>query len=61
MVGPTRGDGKHEVTTVLQRIDLADRVAVERARTLAVHGFGDDTLVRRALERLAAEVGAAPA
>jgi 4-diphosphocytidyl-2-C-methyl-D-erythritol kinase len=49
------------VTTVLQRIDLADRVAVERARTLTVHGFRDDTLVRRALERLAAEVGAAPA
>ena len=27
VVGPRRDDGKHEVATVLQRIDLADRVA----------------------------------
>ena len=26
VVGPRRGDGKHEVATVLQRVDLADRV-----------------------------------
>jgi 4-diphosphocytidyl-2-C-methyl-D-erythritol kinase len=60
VVGPTRADGKHEVATVLQRIDLADRVAVEPAPTLRVTGFEDDTLVRRALERLADEAGVAP-
>ena len=46
---------------MLQRIDLADRVAVERAKRLTVDGFADDTLVRRALERLAEEADAAPA
>jgi 4-diphosphocytidyl-2-C-methyl-D-erythritol kinase len=61
VVGPTREDGKHEVTTVLQRLDLADRVAVEPAKSLQVEGFADDTIVRRALERLAEEAGAAPA
>jgi 4-diphosphocytidyl-2-C-methyl-D-erythritol kinase len=61
VVGPKRADGKHEVTTVLQRIDLADRVAVEPARRLAVDGFADDTIVRRALERLADEAGTEPA
>jgi 4-diphosphocytidyl-2-C-methyl-D-erythritol kinase len=61
VVGPTRADGKHEVTTVLQRIDLADRVAVEPAKRLSVEGFADDTLVRGALERLAAEAGVEPA
>jgi 4-diphosphocytidyl-2-C-methyl-D-erythritol kinase len=61
VVGPSRADGKHEVTTVLQRIDLADRVAVEPAKRLTVAGFADDTLVRRALERLAEAAGAAPA
>jgi 4-diphosphocytidyl-2-C-methyl-D-erythritol kinase len=60
VVGPTRPDGKHEVTTVLQRIDLADRVALEPAPTLRVTGFADDTLVRQALEALAAEAGIEP-
>ena len=31
VVGPPRADGKHEVATVLQRIDLADRVAIAPA------------------------------
>jgi 4-diphosphocytidyl-2-C-methyl-D-erythritol kinase len=48
------------VATVLQRIDLADRVRVEPAPTLAVTGFGEDTLVRHALERLAEAVGVEP-
>ena len=30
VVGPAREDGKHEVATVLQRIDLGDRVAIAR-------------------------------
>ena len=29
VVGPSRPDGKHEVTTVLQRIGLADRIELE--------------------------------
>ena len=31
VVGPTRDDGKHEVVTVLQRIDLYDEVDVARS------------------------------
>jgi 4-diphosphocytidyl-2-C-methyl-D-erythritol kinase len=60
VVGPQRGDGKHEVATVLQRIDLCDRVRVERATALRVRGFDGDTLVRRALEAIAAAAGVAP-
>jgi 4-diphosphocytidyl-2-C-methyl-D-erythritol kinase len=61
VVGPRRDDGKHEVATVLQRVDLADRIELAPARTLAVEGFADDTIVRRALEALAAAAGVAPA
>jgi 4-diphosphocytidyl-2-C-methyl-D-erythritol kinase len=53
VVGPLRPDGKHEVTTVLQRISLTDEVAVERASDLRVEGFTGDTLVTRALTLLA--------
>jgi 4-diphosphocytidyl-2-C-methyl-D-erythritol kinase len=60
VVGSPRPDGKHEVTTVLQRIGLADRIRLERGGTLVVEGFGGDTLVRRALEGLAGEAGAEP-
>jgi 4-diphosphocytidyl-2-C-methyl-D-erythritol kinase len=60
VVGPRRPDGRHEVTTVLQRIDLADRVALEPAEQLTVSGFRDDTLVRGALERLAEAAGVEP-
>jgi 4-diphosphocytidyl-2-C-methyl-D-erythritol kinase len=52
VVGPRRADGKHEVATVLQRIDLADRITVEPAEQVEVHGFPDDTLVREALRAL---------
>jgi 4-diphosphocytidyl-2-C-methyl-D-erythritol kinase len=61
VVGPTRADGKHEVATVLQRIDLGDRVALTAAPSLAVEGFAGDTLVRTALEQLAAAAGVEPA
>jgi 4-diphosphocytidyl-2-C-methyl-D-erythritol kinase len=61
VVGPTRPDGKHEVATVLQRIDLGDRVALAPAPSLAVDGYAGDTLVRAALEQLAAKAGAEPA
>jgi 4-diphosphocytidyl-2-C-methyl-D-erythritol kinase len=60
VIGPRRDDGRHEVTTVLQRLDLADRVTLEAADRLTVSGFRGDTLVRTALERLAAAAGAAP-
>jgi 4-diphosphocytidyl-2-C-methyl-D-erythritol kinase len=53
VVGPLRPDAKHEVVTVLQRVDLYDEVEVEPADSLAVEGFPQDTLVRTALEALA--------
>jgi len=59
VVGPEGDDGYHEVVTVLQRIDLADRIDVEPAGAVRVDGFADDTLVGRALELLAAETGRA--
>ncbi len=57
VVGPARPDGRHEVTTVLQRIDLTDRVTIDGATSLSVTGFSGDTIVREALERLAAAAG----
>ena len=60
VVGPARDDCRHEVGTVLQRVDLADRVRVEPSDALRVEGFREDTIVREALERLAATAGAEP-
>ena len=54
VVGPLRQDGKHEVVTVYQRLGIADRIDVELADRISVDGFPGDTLVRTALERLAA-------
>jgi 4-diphosphocytidyl-2-C-methyl-D-erythritol kinase len=59
VVGPVRPDGKHEVATVLQAIDLCDDIELTPADALTVAGFPDDTLVRDALERLAEAAGAA--
>jgi 4-diphosphocytidyl-2-C-methyl-D-erythritol kinase len=53
VVGPIRDDGKHEVLTVLQRIDLVDRIELDDAPALRIEGFPGDTLVRAALEELA--------
>jgi 4-diphosphocytidyl-2-C-methyl-D-erythritol kinase len=53
VVGLRRPDGKHEVVTVLQRIDLADRISLEPAPRLEIRGFAEDTLVRDALVALA--------
>ncbi len=58
VVGERRPDGLHEVTTVLQRVDLTDRVSVTPARDVRVTGFAADTLVRRALEALGERTGA---
>jgi 4-diphosphocytidyl-2-C-methyl-D-erythritol kinase len=60
VVGPKRDDGRHEVATVLQRLDLADRIAVEPSERLRVEGFPDDTLVRAALETLASAAAVEP-
>ena len=54
VVGPARADGKHEVMTILQRVAIADRLDVEPAPAMRVDGFERDTLVRDALELLAA-------
>ncbi len=61
LVGPTRPDGKHEVATVLQAIDLHDEIELEPHDELVVEGFDDDTLVRDALTALAAAAGVTPA
>jgi len=53
LVGPRRDDGKHEVVTVLERLALADTVAVRRAEEMRVDGFADDSLVRDALDGVA--------
>jgi 4-diphosphocytidyl-2-C-methyl-D-erythritol kinase len=57
VVGPPRDDDKHEVLTVLQRIDLVDRVELEEAAELQVEGFAGDTLVSAALRELARSAG----
>jgi 4-diphosphocytidyl-2-C-methyl-D-erythritol kinase len=53
VVGQVRDDGKHEVVTVMQRLELADEVTLEQSDALAVDGFDGDTIVRAALESLA--------
>lgn len=60
VVGPTRADGKHELATVFQRIDLGDRITVAPGAGLRVDGFAGDTIVRGALERLATAAGVEP-
>jgi len=59
VVGPLRADGKHEVLTLLERVDLADDIEVVPGEGLVVDGFPEDTLVRSALEALAAAAGVA--
>jgi 4-diphosphocytidyl-2-C-methyl-D-erythritol kinase len=61
VVGPLRADGKHEVATVLQRVDLGDRIALRQGAVgVRVDGFAGDTLVRSALEGLAGRAGVQP-
>jgi 4-diphosphocytidyl-2-C-methyl-D-erythritol kinase len=61
VVGPRRDDGKHEVATVLQRLDLADSISLDTYQGLRVSGFAGDTIVSAALTALAATAGVAPA
>jgi 4-diphosphocytidyl-2-C-methyl-D-erythritol kinase len=60
VVGPAGAGGKHEVTTVLQRIGLADRVSLEASARLRVEGYTGDTLVAAALEGIAEAAGTHP-
>jgi 4-diphosphocytidyl-2-C-methyl-D-erythritol kinase len=60
VVGGRRPDGLHEVATILQRIDVCDTVSLEPAAELSVEGFAGDTIVRRALEAVAAASGVEP-
>ncbi len=55
-----RDDGKHQVATLLQRIDLHDTISLVSADDLVIEGFPDDTIVRGALEALARAVGEPP-
>jgi 4-diphosphocytidyl-2-C-methyl-D-erythritol kinase len=61
VVGPLREDGKHELATVLQLVDLHDDVEIEPAETLRVTGFEADTIVANALRALADAAGVTPA
>ena len=60
VVGPVRDGGKHEVVTVMERLSLADTVAVRRAEATRVTGFEEDTLVRAALDAVAHAAGGPP-
>ena len=60
LVGPRRADGKHDVTTIYQRVDLFDRIEIEPAPRLRVVGFRGDTLVARSLAALAEAAGVVP-
>ena len=60
VVGQRRPDGKHEIATVLERVDLHDLVDLDVGQEdgVRIEGFAEDTLVTRALalfdrERLA--------
>ena len=52
VVGPQRPDGKHEIATVLERVDLHDVVHLDvgHEEGVLLDGFAEDTLVTRALE-----------
>lgn len=57
IVGPRRPDGLHDVASVVQRVDLCDRLSIEPSSGLEVVGFPDDTIVEEALLLLAREAG----
>jgi 4-diphosphocytidyl-2-C-methyl-D-erythritol kinase len=57
VVGPQRADGKHELVTVFQRVDLGDRITVEPAAETTIGGFREDTIVQAALALLDAPHG----
>jgi 4-diphosphocytidyl-2-C-methyl-D-erythritol kinase len=60
VVGSLRADGKHEVATVLQHIDLVDVISLSRGERLSISGFAADSIVADALATLAAAAGVEP-
>ena len=60
LVGPVRPDGKHEVATVLQRLDLGDRITLAPGPVLTIDGFRGDTIVRTTLEALSERAAVVP-
>jgi len=52
VVGPLRDDGRHEVATLMTKLELADDITVEAAPATEITGFPEDTLVRRVLDEL---------
>lgn len=60
VVGPIREDGKHEVVTILQPLELHDVIELAPADALSVAGYEQDTIVGMALRTLAAEAGVEP-
>jgi 4-diphosphocytidyl-2-C-methyl-D-erythritol kinase len=60
VVGDRRSDGLHEIASVLQRVDVCDRLELAEATALHVEGFAADTLVHAGLTRLAEAVGVEP-
>jgi 4-diphosphocytidyl-2-C-methyl-D-erythritol kinase len=60
VVGPLRPDGKHEVETVMQALDLHDELELELADALVVEGFPEDSLVRDALHALGVAADVVP-
>ena len=57
VVGRVGSDGLHTIATVMQKIDICDRLELVKGEELAVDGFPEDTLVRRALGDLAEAAG----
>ena len=57
VVGESRPDGLHRLATLMQRIDIVDRLTVELAGETAVTGFANDTLITRALAAVAEASG----
>lgn len=64
-VGPRRADGKHEILSVMQSIDLADELGIEpdvgialSMETATAAPAGEDNLALRAARALAAATGA---
>jgi len=60
VVGALRADGKHEVATVLQLVDLGDEIALTLAPELTISGFSSDTIVAASLAALAAAANVEP-
>ncbi len=61
VVGAVRPDGLHRLASLVQHIDIVDRLTVELANETVVTGFSDDTLITRALVMVAESAGVSAA